>query len=566
MSERYGSALGRSLAFCSEVGDGSLQGFTDRAAWELHHECAQEFSSLAFIVRRRDGSCFVGRPRELAALPVETLLGLLVEENGTQVGCRVRDHALDTVRFIDARFRTSIVVRITFPKILLPDGEAALWFGLQGSATPRRVEEAQALARAVVEWCALYAPVLQSIRLYGERISALRLQLREMTAIAHDAKAPIGALQYLVTDVAAIHPEVRAESKRLEQELQYVEQLLSKFSPSASTQQHSSGVEDKSSICDVVRRVCSRFRPESLERGSEFVLALPADNGPYARISELSLERVLSNVVGNAVRYAGRGEIRIEVLRDSMKRVAIRVSDNGPGMPLDVVDRVHHADTLGDGIAGSTGWGVGLVSCRAKLVASGGDLRITATSEGTVVDIFVPEAVAVTTTRSLAVAEAGYVLREPASAGLPSAVSSALPEAIAWGAAPAGDTTLFIIDDDVEHSASLERLLIKAGLSLRIFSTIEAAVAAMADSMPRWILCDAHMPDGGAEKLLQILAASRNAARCAVMSGETNDDLLYRCAALGAREFFQKPLAVDRVIAWASQGVVAPNQVASGYR
>jgi DNA-binding NtrC family response regulator len=128
------------------------------------------------------------------------------------------------------------------------------------------------------------------------------------------------------------------------------------------------------------------------------------------------------------------------------------------------------------------------------------------------------------------------------------------------------NATLFIIDDDTEHSVSLERLLVRAGLSTKIFSSIESAVSQMSEGMPRWILCDAHMPDGGAEKLLQILATTKHADRCAVMSGETNDDLLYRCAALGAREFFQKPLAVERVIAWASQGIAAPGQVASGGR
>jgi DNA-binding NtrC family response regulator len=124
--------------------------------------------------------------------------------------------------------------------------------------------------------------------------------------------------------------------------------------------------------------------------------------------------------------------------------------------------------------------------------------------------------------------------------------------------------TLFIIDDDIEHSASLERLLSRAGLITKIFSSVDTAVSYMSETMPRWILCDAHMPDGGAEKLLQILTTTKQAARCAVMSGETNDDLLYRCAALGAREFFQKPLAVDRVIAWASQGTVTTGRVASG--
>ena len=34
------------------------------------------------------------------------------------------------------------------------------------------------------------------------------------------------------------------------------------------------------------------------------------------------------------------------------------------------------------------------------------------------------------------------------------------------------------------------------------------------------------------------------------MSGEVNDELLYRFAALGAREFFAKPIDVDDLVGW----------------
>jgi ActR/RegA family two-component response regulator/anti-sigma regulatory factor (Ser/Thr protein kinase) len=295
------------------------------------------------------------------------------------------------------------------------------------------------------------------------------------------------------------------------------------------------------------------------------VLALPNENGPYARIAELTLERVLSNVIGNAVRYAQRSEIRIEVLRDSMKRVAIRVTDGGPGIPIDVIDRVNHADVHGESLVGTQGWGVGLVSCKAMLVTAGGDMKIAASSEGSVVDICVPEVAAVAIPRTNSRVESGPTTRESVALDTRHHVAAPrMDRGPAVDLAPAeGEHALFIIDDDVEHSASLERLLLKSGLCMRLFSTIEAAVQEMSVSMPGWILCDAHMPDGGAERLLQILATSRQAFRCAVMSGETDDDLLYRCAALGAREFFQKPLDIERLVAWASNGMNPPRTVAS---
>lgn len=64
------------------------------------------------------------------------------------------------------------------------------------------------------------------------------------------------------------------------------------------------------------------------------------------------------------------------------------------------------------------------------------------------------------------------------------------------------------------------------------------------------ILCDAHMPDGGAERLLRTLRQSRMKRRVGVVSGESCDDLLYSLAALGAEAFFLKPLDLNEFDLW----------------
>ncbi len=566
MSERISTALGRALAYCSGVGDGSLEGFIDRAAWELHHECSAEFASFAIIIRRADGSSFVGRPKELPALPVETLLGMLVEEGGAQVSCRVRDHALDTVRFIDARFRTSIVLRLAIPKTLLPSGEAAVWVGLQGSATPKRVELAQTVATALSKWLAVYAPVLVSVRLFGERLTGLRVKLGEMTALAHDAKAPIGALKYLISDVAVEYPQIYDETVRLQDELLYIEKLLSKFSPKGTS---SSGIDDGASdISTVVRRVCDRFLPESLERGNHCVVAFPFGTSARAKLPELDLERVVSNVIGNAVRYSGAGEIRIELqhgaasqsgrVQSGRSQWIIRVSDSGPGIPQSVIDSVVMGDVQNVSPS-SSGWGVGLVACKSALIAQGGDLVLSSSSRGSSVDIIVPEE-PVLVQRAYLRGEVGVVngdrvIQQKAEAAI------IAPEVFV-GAAAAGKTrdggssqaerspVLVVVDDDGEHTKSLERLLARKGAITETFESVEAALTFIVKDPTVSVLCDAHMPDGGAERLLQLIAAAGHKVRFAVMSGEVNDDLLYRFAALGAREFFAKPIDVDGLVSW----------------
>jgi len=568
VKERISTALGRALAYCSGVGDGSLEGFIDRAAWEVHHECSAEFASFAIIIRRGDGSSFVGRPKELPALPVETLLGMLVEKSGAQVTCRVRDHALDAVRFIDARFRTSIVLRLAVPKTLLADGEAAVWVGLQGSATPKRVELAQTIATTLSMWLGVYAPVLHSVKLFGERLAGLRVKLGEMTALAHDAKAPIGALKYLISDVAVEYPQIYDETVRLQDELLYIERLLAKFSPRAEST--TNGADSSSDISAVVRRVCDRFLPESLERGNHCVVTFPFGTTARARVPELDLERVVSNVIGNAVRYSGAGEIRIELHRGAPLQWAIRVVDSGPGIPQSVIDRIVVGDVQGASVSGANGWGVGLVASKSALLAQGGDLVLASSSNGSSVDIIVPEE-PVLVQKAYLRGEGTVANSERVPQVRVEHSPTRQPEQSVVATAPVvvvsvarDDAAVVLVDDDEDHTSSLERLLGRKGVSTKSFSTVEAALLAIEKETPTAVVCDANMPDGGAERLLQLIASAGVKVRFAAMSGEVNDALLYRFAALGAREFFSKPIDVDDLITWIREqgrgGVAEPVQ------
>ena len=112
---------------------------------------------------------------------------------------------------------------------------------------------------------------------------------------------------------------------------------------------------------------------------------------------------------------------------------------------------------------------------------------------------------------------------------------------------------LIIVDDDEDHIASLARVLGRSSLTVETFTTVEAALKFISHSCGSKIICDAHMPDGGADKLLRELAHQGLSLRCAVMSGESSDDLQYRLAALGAREFFSKPVSIERLVDWVGQ-------------
>jgi signal transduction histidine kinase/ActR/RegA family two-component response regulator len=541
MSENILAAMGRALSFCATSGKGSLEALVERAAWELHSETTGGSSSLAFIVRRRNGSSFVGKPRELAALPAETLLGLLVEDGGAPVACRVKDHALDTIRFIDARFRTSIVVRVSIPKTLLREGDAALWFGLQGAATPKKVAVAQEVATAVSEWFAVYAPVLLGLQDLSARLVKQSDIVHEMTSVAHDARAPLGALQYLLADLSSAHPEMSEDVSRLQRELVYVDELLEGLSPQSTRL----GTAKRGSvdICGIIQRVCERLVPEIDHRGGRFVLAFPrAASGMLVRSSEIDIERILSNILGNAVRYAGAHDIRVEVSRAQSDRVLVTISDSGPGFPRAVIEALGSLEAeRASAIDQAHGWGVGLVSCKRRLSALGGALSLeTATTGGAMVRLELPLAKSANEARSEQQA-GGW---SKGLAGKTSVSSEQLSNGV-------DSPELIIIDDDAEHAASLERVLTRANVKTRSFSAISDALRYIERASCTRVVCDVHMPGGGAEEFLNSITVVGREVPCAVMSGETSDEMQYRFAALGAREFFAKPAPVERLIAWA---------------
>jgi two-component system sensor histidine kinase MtrB len=86
------------------------------------------------------------------------------------------------------------------------------------------------------------------------------------------------------------------------------------------------------------------------------------------------LERIVDNLIGNAVRHGGR-EVRVLVGRDG-PRAFLEVSDRGPGIPPEdlphVFERFYKADPSRTG----TGSGLGLAIARENARLLGGDVRV----------------------------------------------------------------------------------------------------------------------------------------------------------------------------------------------
>lgn len=101
-----------------------------------------------------------------------------------------------------------------------------------------------------------------------------------------------------------------------------------------------------------------------------------AGTAPHALGDERLLNRMLTNLVANGLRFAPRGGVvRVEAAPDGPGAVQLRVSDNGPGVPPDERPRLFTPFVQGRGEE-SRGIGLGLALCHEVAQAHGGAIRV----------------------------------------------------------------------------------------------------------------------------------------------------------------------------------------------
>jgi signal transduction histidine kinase len=134
-------------------------------------------------------------------------------------------------------------------------------------------------------------------------------------------------------------------------------------------------------LADVVRHAVDAFHPLLEAKRQTLSVGLPQEPLPLDA-DPTRLEQVLGNLLGNAVKFSGSGgRIGVDVRRDGAE-VTLAVSDDGPGIPPDLLPRIFDLYTQGpEGIdRAGAGLGIGLTLVRRLVELHGG--RVEAQSEG----------------------------------------------------------------------------------------------------------------------------------------------------------------------------------------
>jgi signal transduction histidine kinase len=146
-------------------------------------------------------------------------------------------------------------------------------------------------------------------------------------------------------------------------------------------------VVDAVPLAELFARVAARHEREAAEAG----VTMATEVGPGAEIvlgDRGRLEQALQNLAANALRYAPHGsaiELRARPIAD---RIAVTVTDHGPGIPAEhlphVFDRFYKSDAARTQTGGS---GLGLSIVKAIVERHGGTIRVDSQPGRTVFEI-----------------------------------------------------------------------------------------------------------------------------------------------------------------------------------
>lgn len=164
--------------------------------------------------------------------------------------------------------------------------------------------------------------------------------------------------------------------KTLRRSVQHLETLVATVLEENTSLQTEIGIKLQRREFDLwplVESLIHDLHPVAGTDSTHLVNAVPDDLVVYADAS--LLRRVFQNLIGNAIKYTPRGEVRIGARElDVEGAVECWVGDNGAGIPDDLLERIFDKGETDPAIAGGTGLGLAIVKTFTE--AHGGRVTI----------------------------------------------------------------------------------------------------------------------------------------------------------------------------------------------
>ena len=212
-----------------------------------------------------------------------------------------------------------------------------------------------------------------------ERIMAQRERL--LLTITHDIKAPAasiaGFIELLSEQVS--RPKALAYIDSMRHSAIHLQQLVAALLDYHLLESGKAEQHDVSFVPQQLAKNCvEEFKPMAAEKGLDITLGTLTTNcGDLWRSDAFRVKQIMSNLIGNAVKYTDRGGVKVEIRISPRQHLIIYVSDTGRGMSQADCQRIFDAFTRLPNGQGKEGVGLGLSITREVVQMLGGTITVT---------------------------------------------------------------------------------------------------------------------------------------------------------------------------------------------
>lgn len=212
-----------------------------------------------------------------------------------------------------------------------------------------------------------------------ERIMAQRERL--LLTITHDIKAPAasiaGFIELLSEQVS--RPKALAYIDSMRHSAIHLQQLVAALLDYHLLESGKAERHDVSFVPQQLAKSCvEEFKPMAAEKGLDITLGTLTPNcGDLWRSDAFRVKQIMSNLIGNAVKYTDRGGVKVEIRISPRQHLIIYVSDTGRGMSQADCQRIFDAFTRLPNGQGKEGVGLGLSITREVVQMLSGTITVT---------------------------------------------------------------------------------------------------------------------------------------------------------------------------------------------
>ena len=209
-----------------------------------------------------------------------------------------------------------------------------------------------------------------------ERIMQQRERL--LLTITHDIKAPAASIAGFIDLLSEYVDQPKAvgylqnisgSAKHL---LQLVSALLDYHKlESGKAERHEVSFAPAVLISECV----AQMQPLAMEKKLKLATDVQVTESMLCRSDAFRIKQIVNNLVGNAIKYTDKGEVRVGV-NIANRQLSISVKDTGCGMTPDELQTVFNAFTRLPGAQGKEGVGLGLTITREIVTLLGGEINV----------------------------------------------------------------------------------------------------------------------------------------------------------------------------------------------